>query len=119
MSPVQQTFTPAYSRRVPMTEKGTPNPECISSLCGARYANAQRSSHTAQDSRKSRSCPKSGGGMLHVGFKAASVLTLVCNHQVSHPENDLKSGRSRLPPIFGQGWTVPASPWVFKAEILP
>ena len=71
MSPVKQTFTTAYPGQVPMTDKGTPNPGCISSLCGARYANAQRSSHTAQDSREFRHDPESGGGMLHVGFKAA------------------------------------------------
>ena len=69
MSSVQQNFTPAYSGRIPMTEKGAPNPGCISSLCGARYANAQRSSHTAQDSREFRHDPESGGGMLPVGSR--------------------------------------------------
>ena len=41
MSPVKQTFTTAYPGQVPMTDKGTPNPGCISSLCGARCANAR------------------------------------------------------------------------------
>lgn len=48
LSPMQETFTPAYSGHVPMIDKGTPNPRCISSLCGARYASTQRCSCTAQ-----------------------------------------------------------------------
>ena len=69
MPPVQQNFTPAYSGRIPMTDKGSPNPRCISSLCGARCASAQRSSCTAQSSRESRTDPESGGGMLPVGSR--------------------------------------------------
>ena len=69
MSPVKQTFTTAYPGRVPMTDEGSPNPGCISSLCGARCASAQRSSCTAQSSRESRTDPESGGGMLPVGSR--------------------------------------------------
>lgn len=89
MSPVQQNFTPAYSGQVPMTDKGSPNPRCISSLCGARSTSAQRSSCTAQSSRESRTDPERGGGMLPVGFKAAGDLTLVCGHRESHPKDVL------------------------------
>lgn len=78
--------------------KGDTQPRMHFFLCGARYANAQRSSHTAQDSREFRHDPESGGGMLMWGSRLL-VLTLVCGHQVSHPKDALKSGRSRLPPI--------------------
>ena len=82
-------LTPAYPGQVPMTDKGSPNLRCISSLCGARGTSAQRSSHTAQGSRESRTDPGSAGGMLPVGFKAAGDLTLVCGHQESQPKDVL------------------------------
>ena len=65
----QQTFTTAHPGHVPRTDKGSPNPGCISSLCGARCANAQRRSCTAQGSRESRHDPESGGGMLLWGSR--------------------------------------------------
>ena len=105
MSPVQQTFTTAYPGQVSRTDQGSPNPECISSLCGARYANAQRRSCTAQGSRESRHGPESEGGMMPVGFKAAGHLSLLCGHQVSYPKDVPGSGRNRLPPVSGQSWT--------------
>lgn len=89
MSPVQQTFTTAYPGWVPMTDKGSPSPGCVSSLCGARCTSAQRSSHTAQGSRESRTGPEGRGGMLPVGFKAAGDLTLACGQQASHPKDVL------------------------------
>ena len=64
---------PGLPWRVPITDKGTCNLGCISSLCGARYPNAQRRSCTAQGSRESRHDPESRGGMLPVGFKAAQT----------------------------------------------
>ena len=119
MSSVQQNFTPAYSGQIPMTEKGTPNPGCISSLCGARYANAQRSSHTAQGSRESIPDHGNGAGMLHVGFKAAGDLSLVCGLQVSLPKHAPRSGRSRLPPVSGQCWTPPHLLWSLRQRFFP
>ena len=101
----QQTFTTAHPGHVPRTDKGSPNPGCISSLCGARCPNAQRRSCTAQGSRESRHDPESGGGIMPVGFKAAGDLSLVCGHQVSYPKDVHGSGRNRLPPVSGQCWT--------------
>ena len=57
--------------------------------------------------------------MLHVGFKAAGDMSLVCGHQVSLPKHACRSGRSRLPPVSGQCWILSAPLVVFKAEILP
>ena len=54
-----------------------------------------------------------------MGFKSGGGPTLLCGHRVSHPKDAPGSGRGRLPPVSGQCWTLPASPWVFKAEILP
>ena len=84
-----------------------------------RCENAQRRSHTAQDRRESRHDPKSGGGMLPVGFKAAGDLSLVCGHQVSYPKDVPGSGRSRLPSVSGQCWTPPAPLVVLKQRFFP
>ena len=112
-------LTPAYPGQVPMTDKGSPNLRCISSLCGARGTSAQRSSHTAQGSRESIPGHGGGAGMLHVGFKAAGDLSLVRGHQVSLPKHAPRSGRSRLPPVSGQFWTPPHLLWCLKQRFFP
>ena len=119
MSPVQQTFTTAYPGQVPRTDKGSPNPGCISSLCGAMCANVQRSSCTVHSSRESRHGPESEGGMMPVGFKAAGDLSLLCGHQVSYPKDVPGSGRNRLPPVSGQCWTLLHLLWSLKQRIFP
>ena len=119
MSPVKQTFTTAYPGQVPMTDKGTPNPGCISSLCGARCANAQRRSCTVHSSRESRHDPESRGGMLLVWFKAAGDLSLVCGHQVSYSKDVPGSGRNRLPPVSGLCWTPLYLLWSLKQRFFP
>ena len=100
---------PAYSGWVPMTDKGTPNPGCISSLCGARCANAQRRSCTDQGGRESTHDPESRGRKLPLIFKSAGDLSLVCGHQVSHPKHAPGFGSGRLPPLSGQCWILPSS----------
>ena len=65
----QQTFTTAHPGQVPRTYKGTPNPGCISSLCGARYANAQRRSCTVHSSRESSMILRVGVGCCPWGSR--------------------------------------------------
>ena len=118
MSPVQQTFTTAYPGQVSRTDKGSPNPECISSLCGAWCENIQRRSCTVQSSRESRHDPEIQGGMMPVGFKAAQTYPwCVATKYLTLKMSLGLEGIGCLQSLASPG--LPCTSWGVKAEILP
>ena len=102
---------PAYPGQVPMTDKGIPNP-CLSSV-GPGMQEAEKQPHSPGQQRI-HTWSWGWAGMLHVVFKAAGDLSLVCDHQVSLPKHAPRSGRSRLPPASGQFGTPPHLLWCLK-----